>query len=128
MVWVKLSDDIFDNTLEGIGKDAQLLYIAALCDSARLLTDGTVSPHRLELLQVLIGVDAGAVNELLEAGLWHGPNGSGVFSIDDWKVPIRSAAGVHRDRVAARQRQRRQRDEQSAGRKPGGKKRAEPRR
>lgn len=84
MTWAKLSDDFADHPkVEEISNDAFALYVVALVDCCRRLTDGVISQKHLRLLQTMRGVGDNAVNELLQVELWQ-MNGDGAFEVHDF--------------------------------------------
>lgn len=71
MGWVKIDDAFFTNRkVEGLSKDAKLLFIAALTWCARELTDGFVSATGLRTSAALVDVKVTTAKQLVDAGLW----------------------------------------------------------
>jgi hypothetical protein len=72
MGWVKIDDAFFTHRkVEGLTKDAKLLFIAGLTWCARGLTDGFISTTGLRTSAALVDVKPTAAKDLVDAGLWH---------------------------------------------------------
>lgn len=72
MGWVKIDDAFFTHRkVEGLSKDAKLLFVAGLTWCARELTDGFVSATGLRTSAALVDVKATTAKQLVDAGLWH---------------------------------------------------------
>jgi hypothetical protein len=72
-MWVKLSDTFpEDERILGLSDKAFRLHVAALCASARNLTDGVISLERFRALSALVGAGKPELEELTSCGLWEG--------------------------------------------------------
>lgn len=82
MAWVKLDDGFFLHPKAlGAGRDARVLYLAALCWSNQQQTDGVIPAHALPLIAGLAGVADSdqAASRLCETALWD-PH------VDGWRI------------------------------------------
>jgi hypothetical protein len=101
MTWVRLDDGIYDHPkMLAVQPADRLLYVWALCWSARHGTDGTVPATALPYLALFAGADVtDAVDRLVAAGLWHA-TGSGytVHDFDDYQPSAAEVAEIRRKR------------------------------
>lgn len=72
-MWVKVDDGFFlHRKVEGLSKDAKLLFIAGLSYCARELTDGFISAGvGLRTTAAMVDVKPAAAQALVGAGLWE---------------------------------------------------------
>jgi hypothetical protein len=83
MVWVKIDDGFPDNPkVDRLSDGAFRLYVSALCDCQRHLTDGRVDTKRIQRL--VPKFKKAYITELVEAGLWE-VNGQG-FVVHDFEL------------------------------------------
>lgn len=102
MPWVRLDDGFADHPkVENAGPLAGWLHVAALCYSARHLTDGRIPKSKARRLTD-IPTPAKHIDALLSAGLWHEDGDD--YVIHDYLDYQPSRAEVEKDREAARER------------------------
>jgi hypothetical protein len=113
--WVRLDSGYFENPKVMVaGRDGRALHIASICWSGSQLTDGHVPEAAAAPLLSKAGVRRGAVEAVVEAGLWV-PNGDG-WDICGYLERNPSATDVEEDREQWRRRQRRARQRAADGR------------
>lgn len=83
MTWLKIDDGFAEHPkMDGLSDRSFRLHVAALCYSARNLTDGLLSPKAIRVLAAI--VNATRINrnldELVDAQIWI-DNGDGSYSI-----------------------------------------------
>ena len=72
MPWLKLDDHFVEHRrIEKLSDKAFRLHVAALCQSARKLTDGHISTTDLRVLTALVRASKKHVSELQLAGVWE---------------------------------------------------------
>jgi hypothetical protein len=113
MTWVRLDDGFAEHEkILGLSDRAFRLHVAALCYSARNLTEGVIS----ELALRSVGANANlsrpksTASTLVTAGLWE-KEGDG-FRIHDYLDYNPAKADVERERQQARDRMRHRRSQQ----------------
>lgn len=118
MTWVKLDDGFAEHPkVERVGPAAAWLHVAALCYSARNLTDGAIPEAKASRLTTLTG-PAKLVRSLVDEQLWHEPGHDcprckacphGHYLIHDYLSYNPSAAKVKAERAAAAERMKKKR-------------------
>lgn len=105
-------DFFLHRKVERLSKDAKLVFIAGLAHCSRELSDGFISAGAA-LRTILAAVDAKprAVNELVDAGLWH-KEGDGfvVHDYHDYQPPAEQVRKQRRDHAERMRRWRNKRD------------------
>lgn len=131
MTWVKLDDQFADNPkLERAGPLAAWLSVAALCYSARHLTDGFIPQSKAARLAD-IPTPGKHVKALIREGVWHEPGHTcesplcgavpdGHYLIHDYLDYQRSRADVEAEREKEREKKRAQREKGSSTRNGDG--------
>ena len=106
MTWARIDDDFFTNRkVRPLGRNARLLYLAALVHCNACLTDGEIIPNDLAMLAAYaclspVELEAAAV-ELTQAGLWD-RDGSSYWVHDFLEYnPSRAEVADRREKRAA---------------------------
>lgn len=117
MPWVRVDDNFPDHPkVDGLSDLAFRLHVAALCYCNRLLTDGDIPKGKEKRLTPKTNVSS-AVDELLEAGLWHDEGDR--WRIHDYLDFQPDKAKVTAEREATAERQRRYRERKTKERSKG---------
>lgn len=96
MTWVKLDDSFPEHKkIVELSDRAFRIHVAAICYSARNLTDGHIPPS---VVRTLTFAKKTPLNELVKAGLWR-ENGSGGYLIHDYLEYNPSAEAVKDQRA-----------------------------
>lgn len=113
MAWVKVDDNFFGNPkVMRAGKDASVLFLAALCFCNRSLTDGFVPEESLRRLAADADVDdpRKLAERLVDVGLWaHAEHGYRVCKYLEYQ-PSAESVKQKRDEAAERMRRVRSRE------------------
>jgi hypothetical protein len=76
-MWAKLDDQFPEHPrIVGLSDKAFRLHVAAICLSARKLTDGHIGTTDARILEAITRTRAKHADELVEAGVWQ-VNGAG---------------------------------------------------
>lgn len=89
MTWAKLDDQFPEHPrIVGLSDKAFRLHVAAICVTARKLTDGHINNHDGRMLLAMTKASRKHVVELLESGVWQ-MNGDGYVIRDylDYNPP-----------------------------------------
>ncbi len=116
MAWVRLDDQFFANPkVVELGKDAKLVYLAALTYCGSQLTDGVIKAGAVRMVAAMVDAERECVAELVDAGLWEViPEG---YRIHDYLIYNPSGEQVKAERAnnAKRQQEWRERNRGEAG-------------
>lgn len=98
MTWAKLDDGFFDHPkARAAGKDGRELFLAALCHSARNLTDGFIATTDLPLLAAKAEVNGPrTARRLVDAGWWEAVEGG--WLIHDFLIYNPSSEKIRAER------------------------------
>lgn len=109
MPWVRLDDQFFANPkVVELGKDAKLVYLAALTYCGSQLTDGVIKAGAVRMVAAMVDADRECVADLVGAGLWEAtPDG---YRIHDYLLYNPSGDQVKADRANNAKRQQEWRD------------------
>lgn len=109
MAWLKLDDTMPQHDkITDITVEARWLYIAGLCWSSSLLTDGKIARNKLRRIEPDVDSET-ALLELVRVGLWE-LDDAGDIHIVNYLRHQRSAEDVKRQREYARTRAARSRE------------------
>jgi len=109
MAWLKLDDTMPQHDkITDVTVEARWLYIAGLCWSSSLLTDGKIPRKKLRRIEPDVDTEAG-LDELVRVGLWT-LDERGDIEIVNYLAHQRSAADVKKTREFARTRAARARE------------------
>lgn len=115
MTWVRLDDNFADHPkIDQVGHAAAWLHVAALCYSARHLTDGLI-PKSKALRLTTVPKPQTQIQRLLEAELWHDRGDD--YEIHDYLKYQPSRAKVEAEREAGAERQRKSRESRGMSRR-----------
>jgi len=72
MPWIRLDDQFFANPkVVELGKDAKLVYLAALTYCGSQLTAGVIKAGAVRMVAAMVDAERECVAELVDAGLWE---------------------------------------------------------
>lgn len=116
MPWTRLDDQFFANPkVVDLGKDAKLVYLAALTYCGSQLTDGVIKAGAVRMVAAMVDAERECVAELVDAGLWEViPEG---YRIHDYLMYNPSGEQVKAERAnnAKRQQEWRERNRGETG-------------
>lgn len=104
MGWAKLDDQFFDHPkARAAGKDGRELFVAGLCYSAGMLTDGHIPATALALVAAKAEVKPTVSKLLVAVGLWlpHPTGGYQINDYSDWNPSAEEAREKKRKRAEA---------------------------
>lgn len=106
--WVRLDADYFSNPRAvAAGLQGRALHLASICWSAQHLEDGMIPPAVIPTLLHQSGVRRGAVDRLVDTGLWI-PIGE-CYEIKSYAEKNQSRAQVEQERERWKLRQQKRR-------------------